>query len=198
VIFIVRDWTALLMRGLAAVAFGVLTLVWPGLTVWALVVLFGAFALVQGISILAAVTAREPGTEQDRWFLVLEGLAGIAAGIITLVWPGISALALLFVIAGWAFATGIFEIMAAVRLRHELRHEWLLALSGVLSIAFATLLVITPGAGALAITWLIGWYALFFGCALLALAWRVRREQAAGTLGVERRPPRAPRREATA
>jgi uncharacterized membrane protein HdeD (DUF308 family) len=174
ILYDVGDRRSLAVRGAAAVIFGLVTLVWPGLTVTALVLLFGAYALVDGVSALVAAFTSGSHDGTSKAIVILLGLTGVAAGVITFLWPGITALALLFVIAGWAFVTGVFEIVAAIRLRRELRGEWLLALAGVLSVLFAVLLVVTPGAGALVITWLIGWYALFDGVVLLALVWRLR------------------------
>jgi len=171
----VGDWRAVALRGLAALAFGILTLVWPGLTLWALVVIFGAFVLVDGVSTLGAVIRNEPGTRQRRAWLIFEGTVSVVAGIIAFVWPDITALALLFVIAVWAFLLGALRLAAAIQMRHEIDDWWLPALSGALSIAFAVLLVITPGAGALVITWLIGWFAVFIGVLVLMLAFRVRK-----------------------
>jgi len=179
-ILFVGDWRAVALRGLAALAFGILTLIWPGLTVWALVVLFGAFVLVDGVFTLAAAIRNEPGTRQRRGWLIFEGIVSIAIGVITFVWPDITALALLFVIAAWAFVLGALRLAAAIQMRREIDDWWLPALSGALSIAFAALLVITPGAGALVITWLIGWFAAFIGVLLLMLAFRVRRLQHEG------------------
>lgn len=172
---LIGSWKSLALRGVAAIAFGVLTLVWPSLTLWALVLLWGAFVLVDGLSLLGAVFTHAPGTDDRRGWLILQGVTGIAAGVLTFIWPDITALTLLFVIAAWAFVTGVLEIVAAVRLRRVLSNEWLLGLVGVLSIAFAVGLVVAPGNGALAITWFIGWYALLAGAVRLALAWRVRR-----------------------
>jgi uncharacterized membrane protein HdeD (DUF308 family) len=169
-----NDWRIIALRGVAAIAFGVLTLVWPGLTVWALVLLFGAYALVDGVFTLMHATDTEL-SGRHRAVLVLEGLAGVAAGIIAFAWPGITALALLYIIAAWAIVIGVMEIAAAIRLRDVFRHTWLFGVAGAASIIFGILLLITPGAGALVITWLIGWYALFVGVTLLALAWRQRR-----------------------
>jgi uncharacterized membrane protein HdeD (DUF308 family) len=174
-VVLIGTWKSLALRGAAAALFGLLTLFWPGLTLWALVALWGAFVLVDGISTLAAVFTRAPGTEARRGWLIFHGLAGIAAGVLTFIWPNITALALLFVIAAWAFVIGVLEIGAAVRLRRVVPNEWLLGLLGALSIAFAIALVITPGAGALVITWFIGWYALLSGVVRLALAWRLRK-----------------------
>jgi uncharacterized membrane protein HdeD (DUF308 family) len=169
------DWRAVALRGLAALAFGIFTLVWPNLTLWALVVLFGAFVLVDGVFTLVAVIRGEPGTRQRRGWLIFEGIASVAIGIITFVWPDITALALLFLIAAWAFILGTMRLAAAIQVRHEVKDWWLPALSGVLSIAFAVLLVITPGAGALVITWLIGWFAVLIGVLLLMLGFRLRK-----------------------
>jgi uncharacterized membrane protein HdeD (DUF308 family) len=172
--FTLADWRVIALRGVAALTFGVLTLVWPGLTLWALVVLFGAYALVDGIFGLADVVRGAPEVRARRGWLIFDALLGIAAGVITLVWPSITALALLFVIAFWAFLLGAMRVAAAIRFRDEIPHAWLPAVSGALSIVFAALLVITPGAGALVITWLIGWFALVLGMVALAAAVRVR------------------------
>jgi uncharacterized membrane protein HdeD (DUF308 family) len=174
---IVGDWRLLAVRGLAAVVFGVLALLWPLSTLLALIWVFGAYVLVDGIFILAALATGAPGTGQRRGFLFLEGLVSIIAGILTFVWPGITALVLLLLIAAWALLTGVLEIATAIRLRREIRNEWLLVLSGVLSVVFAVLLVILPGPGALALVWLIGVYAVVFGVFILALAWRLRKAQ---------------------
>ena len=174
---VVGDWRLVALRGLAAVVFGVLALIWPISALLALVWLFGAYVLVDGIFILAAVATGAPGTGERRGLLFLEGLVSIIAGVLTFVWPGITALVLLYLIAAWALITGVLEIMTAIRLRREIRNEWLLVLSGLLSIVLAILLVILPGPGALAFVWLIGAYAVVFGVFLLALAWRVRKAQ---------------------
>jgi uncharacterized membrane protein HdeD (DUF308 family) len=172
-IIVFGGWRGVAIRAVAAIAFGVLTLVWPELTLWALVILFGAYVLVDGVFSLAA--ASKPEGRARRGWLVFEGIVGIAAGIVTFLWPDITALALLYVIAAWAFLSGVFRIAAAISQRRLIQNEWLLALTGAASIVFAILLVITPGAGALVITWLIGWFALVFGVLLLALALHLRR-----------------------
>ncbi|HWC33017.1 MAG TPA: HdeD family acid-resistance protein [Actinomycetota bacterium] len=168
-----RNWWVLLVRGVLAVVFGVLALIWPGLALDVLVVLFGAFALVDGVfAIAAAIRAAE--RKRTWWPLVVEGVSGIALGIVAFVWPGITALALLYVIAAWAVVTGVFEIAAAIRLRREIRGEWLLAFAGAASVAFGMLVAIFPGAGALAVVWAIGAYAILFGVLLVALGIRLR------------------------
>ena len=179
-IVIVGDWRAHAVRGVVALFFGIVALVWPDLTLWALVLLFGAYVLIDGIMILAAVFTGAPGTQSQRGWLLFHGIVGVAAGLLTLVWPDITALALLYLIAAWAFLSGVMQIATAVRLRREIDNEWLLVLSGGLSIVFAVLLVITPGTGALVITWLIGWFAVLYGVLLLLLALRLRKLQREG------------------
>ncbi|MFC4070481.1 HdeD family acid-resistance protein [Actinoplanes subglobosus] len=172
-----RRWWAVALRGAAAILFGVLALVWPGITVFALVLVFGAYALVDGaFTLVAALGDRDGGrTRGSRAWLLARGAAGILTGIVAAVWPGITALALLWVIAVWAIVAGVFDIVAAYLLRKELRREWLLALSGVLSVAFGVLLAVWPAAGALTLVVLIGAAAIAFGGTLLMLGLRLRR-----------------------
>jgi uncharacterized membrane protein HdeD (DUF308 family) len=173
VMVLARNWWALVLRGFFDVLFGIAAFVWPGITLAVLVLLYGAFALVDGSFAIAAVlVGRTRG--MPSWALLVEGLAGIAVGAITFFWPGITQLALLFMIAAWAVVTGLFEIVAAVRLRKEIRGEWLLALSGVLSVAVGVALVVNPGAGLLAISWMIGTYAIIFGVLFIVLGFRLR------------------------
>jgi uncharacterized membrane protein HdeD (DUF308 family) len=171
-----RNWWALVLRGLAAILFGVLAFAWPGITLFVLVLFFGAYMLVDGIfAIVAAVRA---AGEEDRWWLLLiQGILGVLAGLVAIFWPGLTALALLYFIAAWAIVTGIMEIVAAIRLRREIEGEWALALSGALSVLFGVLLVVLPApAGLLSLVWLIGAYAVATGVLLLILAFRVRSE----------------------
>jgi uncharacterized membrane protein HdeD (DUF308 family) len=167
-----RNWWAVSLRGLAGILFGIITFIAPGISLAALVLLFGAYAFADGV--LAIVTAiRRRGN--DRWgMLLLEGLVGVAAGVLTLLWPGITALALLYVIAAWALVTGGFEIAAAIRLRKVITGEWILALSGILSMALGVLLIVAPGPGALAVVIWIGAYAFVFGVLLFALVLRLK------------------------
>jgi uncharacterized membrane protein HdeD (DUF308 family) len=174
-VVIVGDWRAYVVRGLLALLFGIATLIWPDITLWVLVVLFGAYVLIDGIMILAAVITRAPGTQAERGWLIFHGIVGVGVGLLTLIWPDVTALVLLFLIAAWAALSGIMQLALAIRLRREIDNEWLLVVSGGLSIAFALLLVITPGAGALVITWLIAWFALLYGVVLLLLALRLRK-----------------------
>lgn len=168
-----RNWWLLAIRGVAAILFGIGAFLWPGLTLAVLVLMFGAYALVDGIfAIIAGISARK---EQERWWMmILVGVAGIITGILTFMWPHITAFVLLYFIAIWAIVSGVFEIAAAIRLRKEIEGEWLLALAGIASVIFGVLLVILPGAGALAVVWMIGSYALIFGILMLVLAFRLR------------------------
>jgi uncharacterized membrane protein HdeD (DUF308 family) len=166
------NWGAVLFRGLAASAFGLVTVMAPGLSLVALVMLFGAYAFVDGV--LALVSAlRRRGRTAPLWRLVLQGIAGIATGAITLIWPDISAVALLYLIAAWAIVTGGFEIATAIRLRKQIEGEWLLILSGVLSVILGVVIAVFPGAGALALVLWIGVYALVSGALLIALSMRL-------------------------
>jgi uncharacterized membrane protein HdeD (DUF308 family) len=175
IVALTGNWKTLALGGAAAVLFGLLTLVWPDVTLWALVVLFGAWAFVDGVFRLVALATGVPGAREHRTALIIQGILGIGIGIVTFIWPDMTALALLFVIAAWAFVFGVVEVAAAVQLRKVIENEWLLGLIGALAIIFAIALVITPGAGALVITWLIGWFALLSGTLRLALAWKLRK-----------------------
>jgi uncharacterized membrane protein HdeD (DUF308 family) len=168
-----RDWWVILLRGIVGVVFGVLAFAWPGPTLLALILVWGMYASVDaGFALNQMVLA---GQQQRRsWPYLLEGLVGIGAGVMAFAWPGITALALVLLIAAWAIVTGLFEIIAAIDLRTQIRDEWLLALSGVLSIVFGFLVMVQPDAGALAVVWLLGAYTLLFGVTLIALAFRVR------------------------
>ncbi len=168
-----KNWWLLLLRGICAIVFGVLAFAWPGITLFTLVLFYGAYALVDGIfAIGAAIMGGAPGS---RWWLALVGLFGIAAGILTFAWPGLTALVLLFFIAGWAIAMGVFEIVGAIRLRKEIDNEWWLILGGIVSVLFGIVLLARPGAGALALIWVIGSFAILFGILNIAFALRLRK-----------------------
>ena len=167
-----RNWWAIVLRGIAGILFGIITFLAPGISLAALVLLFGAYAFADGVlSIVSAVRRRGA----DRWWLLLlQGIVGIGAGVVTLLWPGITAIALLFVIAAWALVGGALQVAVAIRLRKVITGEWLLALGGVLSIAFGVLLVLFPGPGALALVIWIGAYAFVVGILLLVLGVKLR------------------------
>ncbi len=168
-----RNWWALVLRGVVAIAFGVIAFFYPPATLAALVLLFGAYALVDGV--FAFVAAVRAAARHDRWgSLILEAISGVAAGILTFVWPAMTALILLYLIAAWAIFTGVFEVIAAVRLRRDIQGEWMLGLGGIASVVFGVLLVLYPGSGALVVAWIIGLYAMLFGVLLVGLGLRLR------------------------
>lgn len=168
-----RNWWMWLIRGVAAVIFGVLAFLWPGLTWITLAIFFGAYALVDGVfAIYATVRAAEAG--QVWWQFLVEGIVGILIAAITFYDIRITITALYLTIAAWAFLTGIFELVAAVRLRKFIANELWLILGGIASIAFGVLLVIFPLAGALTIIWLIAAYAIVFGFIMIGFSMRLR------------------------
>jgi uncharacterized membrane protein HdeD (DUF308 family) len=172
-----RYWWLILLRGLVSILFGVLAFVWPGLTLVTLVLFYGAFMLIDGV--LALAHAIMGGNVGSRWWLALVGVAGIIAGALTFMWPGLTALLLLFFIAGWAIALGVFQIIGAIRLRKEIDNEWTLILSGVISVLFGSILLVAPGAGALGLIWAIGSFAIVFGILMVMAALRLKKHQAA-------------------
>jgi uncharacterized membrane protein HdeD (DUF308 family) len=174
------NWWLLALRALAAVILGLLTFLQPEVTLFVLVALFGIFCLINGI--LTLVMAYRRGRGQPRWWaLALEGLASLIAGGLTLAWPGISLLGLLYVVALWAITTGIFQIVTAIRLRKQITGEWLLLLGGVLSVLFGGLVLFWPGIGALVLSWWIGGYLFAIGIMLGILSYRLRRQSAGGS-----------------
>jgi len=170
--FIARNWWMLVLRGACAILFGVLAFTWPGVTLGALVLLWGVYAFADGILAFAAAFSGAAGT--PWWVLILEGLVSIAAAAAAVLYPGITAIVLLYVIAAWAIVTGVFEIAAAIQLRKEIEGEIWLGLAGLASIFFGLALFARPGAGALAVVWIIGAYAIVFGALLVALGFRVK------------------------
>jgi uncharacterized membrane protein HdeD (DUF308 family) len=184
-IILARNWWALAVRGILGIGLGVLTFVSPGAILATLVLVFGAYALIDGVfSVLAA----RRGARGDRswWALLLGGVAGVLTGLAAFLFPAATALLLLYLIAGWAVVTGALEIAAAIRLRRMLSREWLLALDGVVSILFGVLIMIAPAVGALAVVLLIGAYAFVSGVVLLALAFRLRAQIRPGSGAVRR------------
>ena len=167
-------WWALALRGAIAILFGLAALLRPGIALEALILLFGAYALVDGVFAIVGVFGGTRGGT-PRWLLLIEGIAGILAGLIAFVLPGLTAILLLYLIAAWAVVTGIVEITTAIRLRREITGEWALIVGGALSILFGVILaVIGPVAGLLSLVWLIGVYALAFGILMLITAFQVR------------------------
>lgn len=165
-------WWHFLVRGLVAIAFGVLAIAWPGAMLVTLVILFGAFVLADGL--LAIVTGIATAKSADRWWaMLLAGIAGVVVGVLTFIWPGMTALVLLYLIAAWSLTRGVLEIAAAIRLRKVVRGEWVLVLSGILSILLAAVLFVFPGAGALGMIWVIGAYAIADGALLGILGFRL-------------------------
>jgi uncharacterized membrane protein HdeD (DUF308 family) len=168
-----KNWWMLLLRGIAAIIFGLLALAWPGMTLLTLILFYGAYVLVDGV--LAIVAAITGGAPMPRWWLAIVGLLGIAAGLLTFLMPGLTAILLLYFIAGWAIATGVLQIIGAIRLRKEIDNEWLLVLGGIVSVLFGAVMMAAPGAGALALITVIGIYAIFTGVLLVALAFRLKK-----------------------
>src|SRR4051794_4881152 len=145
-----RNWGWIVARGIAAVIFGVLAFALPGITLAALILLWGAYALADGIlAMIAAFKIRD--RSKPFWALLVIGILGIVAGILTFLWPGMTAIVLLAFIAAWSLIMGVLQIVAAIRLRKAINNEWLLALSGLLSVIFGGLMLINPGAGAIAV-----------------------------------------------
>ena len=163
-----RNWWLLLIRGILAVLFGLMAFTWPALTLVTLVLLYGAYAFVDG---LAAIWV---GVRSRTWGLLFFGILGVIVGVYTFLYPGVTAIVLLYFIAAWAFVRGIFEIVTAIQLRKEISYEWALIVSGLISIIFGLVLLSNPGAGALAMVVVIGVFALMFGVMMIVLAFRVR------------------------
>ncbi len=169
-----KNWWLLALRGLFAIVFGILAFAWPGITLFALIWLFGIYALLNGILSLVLAWNAPKGAPRSG-SLILGGILGVAAGLIAFIMPGITALTLLIVIAIWAIVTGIMEIAAGIRLRKVIDNELLWILAGLLSVAFGVILLVRPAAGAIVLVWWIGGFALLFGILLVVLAFRIRR-----------------------
>lgn len=168
-----QNWWLIVLRGVLAILFGLAAFVWPGITLLTLIVMFGVYAIVDGAMAIGAGLSRAKDS-QRWWTFLVEGLLGIAAGVVALIWPGLATLVLLYMIASWAIITGVLEIAAAIRLRNEITNEWMLALGGLISVALGLLLFFQPAAGSLAIIWTIAAYALIFGVLLVILGFRLR------------------------
>jgi uncharacterized membrane protein HdeD (DUF308 family) len=165
---IVVNWWALAIRGVAGILLGIAALVWTGITVLVLIALFAAYLLIDGVFAIVA------GSRGRSWLLILEGVAGIVVAIVAVLWPGITALVGVYLVAAWAIATGALELGAAYLLRRVVPNEWLLIIAGILSVVFGILLAINPAAGVVTLVWLFGIYMIVFGALALALALRLR------------------------
>jgi uncharacterized membrane protein HdeD (DUF308 family) len=169
-----RFWWSFFFRGIIATLFGLAAIILPGITLELLALLLAVFLITDGVfSFLASLGGR--GTDPQWWLLLLEGLAGIFIGILAIARPGLTVLAVMLIIAFWALLTGFLEIMAAIRLRHDIQGEWMLGLAGILSILFGIILLSNPGAGAVILVWLVGIYALIFGISMILLGLKLRK-----------------------
>jgi uncharacterized membrane protein HdeD (DUF308 family) len=178
-----RNWWTFALRGVVAIVFGVLALAWPAITLLALVALFAAFALINGAASAAGALQNRSGDEH-WWLGLLLGLASLGAGVIAIVSPGLTALVLVLLMGANAIVTGVLDIALAIRLRRAIRGEWVLFLAGLVSIVFGVLVFLYPGAGALALVWLISVYAIASGVLLLAAALRLRRPESSWRHGI--------------
>ena len=168
-----QAWGWVALRGVIAVLFGALALAMPSITLAILVMFWGAYAVVDGVVALnVGFRIKDSGT--PMWALVILGLLGIAAGVIALMWPGLTSLTMVLIIGLWAVAIGVLQIMAAIRFRRHIEGEWLHALSGVLSLVFGFALIFRPSMGAVALAWIIGGFAILFGLVLISMAFRLR------------------------
>src|SRR5262245_4170673 len=169
----IQNWWAIALRGLVAVLFGIAAFMWPDITLWVLAPLFGAYAMINGI--FAVIEAFGRDVSRERWRpLLFEGVVSVVVGAMILIWPGLTTMGLLFLIAFWAIMTGIFEIITAVKLRHEIRGEWLMALIAILSMAFGLLLLAFPVRGVFSVILMIRAFVFAIGALMIALAFKLR------------------------
>jgi uncharacterized membrane protein HdeD (DUF308 family) len=167
-----RNWWAYAIQGLAALIFGILTLVWPSISLVVMIALFGAFAVVTGVMLIAA--SFNAAKRHLHWgSLLAVGILDVAAGVVTWFWPGLTALALLYLVVAWAAVTGVIYIVASVEMRDAIPHSWLMTLTGVLSLVLAVVLAVDPRDGILSLVWVVGLYAIIGGIAELAFAFHV-------------------------
>lgn len=178
-----RRWWVFLLNGIAAILFGIMAFVWPGVTLLTLVLLFGFYCMADGIAAIFASFAKHEATGRSWWQMLLLGAISLIAGVTAVAWPGISAAVLLFVIAWWAIIHGVFEIAAAIALRKIIDNEWMLVLAGIVSILFGIALMVQPAVGALAVVFWIGAFALIRGIFMVALAFKLRSIKPAASTG---------------
>ena len=176
---VTRNWWVFAVRGIAAIVFGALAFIWPATTLAVLVLMSGAYVLVDGVSLLVALVRGDELARRHGWAVAIMGVLGIVAGVATFVWPGMTALSLLYLAAVWAIAMGTFQVIAAIALRREIDGEFWMVLGGVASIAFGAFLVASPGAGLLSLVWLVGIWSVVFGVSSLGLAYRLHEIHAA-------------------
>jgi uncharacterized membrane protein HdeD (DUF308 family) len=182
-----RSWWLLALYGIVAIAFGVLAILWPGITLLVLVAMFAAYALLQGsAAIFASIRGRR--TDSKWWLVLLLGIVSVAAGVLAIFYPAITALALVLLMGANALVTGVLQIVIALRLRQQIRGEWLLVTGGVVSIIFGTLVMLFPAGGALAMVWLVSFYAVLTGVLFLTLGIRARSWRNAPAAGMAGRP----------
>jgi uncharacterized membrane protein HdeD (DUF308 family) len=170
-----KNWWLILLRGIVAIVFGFLAFAWPGVTLITFVILYGAYVAADGL--LALIAAIKGGSMAPRWWLAFVGIAGLGAAAATFLYPGLTALVLLMFVAAWSIVHGLMEIIGAIQLRKEIDNEWLLIFSGLLSVLFGILLWMRPGAGAVALVWLIGAYAVAFGILMVALSFTLKKHR---------------------
>lgn len=169
-----RKWSVVVLRGVLAILFALAAFVWPDITVLVLIWMFGIYALLDGLFSVAAGRSRRRDSSRG-WAFLLKSLGRIAAGVAALIWPQLATLAIVLLVAGWAIVTGILEIAAAIRLRDEIKHEWLLGLGGIVSIVLGGFLLMQPFTAGIALIWTIAAYAMIFGVLLIALGFRLRK-----------------------
>lgn len=169
-----KNWWVFVLRGVVAILFGVFTFINPGVSLAALILVYGTYALVDGVAAaIGALTNRRPGSSFP-WSVLVIGLIGIAAGVVTFMYPGVTALVLLYFIAAWYIVRGVFEIVLAIQLRNEIEGEFWLVLAGALSVLFGAFLYARPGAGVLAVLWMIGIFALLMGIMFVILGFKLK------------------------
>jgi len=172
-----KNWWVLLLRGICGIIFGLLAFAWPGITLFTLILLYGVFVGVEGL--LEIIAAIRGGTAKSRWWLALAGVIALAASAATFLAPGVTALVLLYIIAAWAVAHGVMEVIGAIQLRKLIDNEWLLVLSGLLSVGFGLCIFVWPGASAISLVWLIAAYAIAAGVLCILLSFRLRKHSVA-------------------
>lgn len=175
---IAANWWMVLLRGIAAVLFGVVALLMPGLTLFVLLITFGAYAVFDGV--VAVINAFQRKSRDERWWAwLLDGVLSIAIGLLALFWTGPTALAFIIWMAIWGVIAGLFRIIAAIRLRHEIEGGWALGLSGLLLMVWGVLMATLPAAGLLSLAWVIGLFSILIGLSMIVLAFQLRKSAGA-------------------